>query len=841
MKKGLLILFIMLNSVVVFSKYIEKETKYFKLIYDEKLSDKVEEFALSADKNGEKVFEFYRFNPEKKYNIILRDNSDNDNGLTEYDTIKLYFNEVPVFYVEKNYNNWIEYLFIHELTHLIINLKSGGIIGKTSIMKPILHQSFIPAWYQEGVAVYTESRIFEGGRGNSPRFKMYINAAVNEDKFEGLKFAGNYNIDGNNSYIYGYSFIEYFVSVYGEEELKKSIEQFSKQQIRGPFYKAAGKSRKELIEEWKMWVKENYKPGEGKNEGEELIKSFGDKRNLKYCSGKLYFYSDKFTKKDKKKFTHGIFSVDIENKKIQKETGAKISEGFEVNNNKIYYSLIIPDFIKGIKRAATFKTERGTVSEEYQNIEKAVNFFAVNKDIGAVIRDKGEERAVILEKDEIISSEYKFKFEKFTYGEDKIYFSASVDKEKGNYIYSYDMKDKKIKKITEGISPFFYKNNLYYSKNYKGIYNIYRIRLDNGKIEQITDVKYGAFEPVTDEKGSIYYLNYTKSGYSIFKISEEKVYDSEKKSKIEYETILPEIKNKKKIEEESQKFKDCFSLKNGIITNKSIILNFSNSFNEKKIILINGKIQYAGQKFTNYEFYNERKEEKLGSALLYIHSNGGIPLLILYGEKVEGEDGYISGNFNLPYFYRKNKLLFTGNAELDSYGKKIAGISLFGAAGYRAELENKRVKSEFYLKSEKIKINYYFSKKPSIVEESLFEGAVFNMKSSFRTVGYRFKTDEALVVRADTGYTFKVNRGSKTGRTVFNSLRAASENIYAVWNNNGKRDEAAGLNFYIESNMYINYNFNLKFRAGIIEKYDIRENKLLSGEEIPYLGVILGF
>ncbi len=97
-KRIFILLLILLNSAVAFSKNIESETKYFNIIYDENLSEQVKEFILNADKNSEKVFEFYNFKPKTKYNIIFRDNSDSDNGVTEYDTIKLYFNEVPFLY-----------------------------------------------------------------------------------------------------------------------------------------------------------------------------------------------------------------------------------------------------------------------------------------------------------------------------------------------------------------------------------------------------------------------------------------------------------------------------------------------------------------------------------------------------------------------------------------------------------------------------------------------------------------------------------------------------------------------------------------------------------------------
>ena len=124
MKKFFIVTILVLREVLCLGDYKEINTNYFKVIYNNNISEKVKLFAENADKNAEKVFEFYNFKPEKKYNIIFKDNSDNDNGVTEYDTIKLYYNQIPVFYIEKNYEVWIDYLFVHELTHLIINQKS---------------------------------------------------------------------------------------------------------------------------------------------------------------------------------------------------------------------------------------------------------------------------------------------------------------------------------------------------------------------------------------------------------------------------------------------------------------------------------------------------------------------------------------------------------------------------------------------------------------------------------------------------------------------------------------------------------------------------------------------
>jgi hypothetical protein len=135
------------------------------------------------------------------------------------------------------------------------------------------------------------------------------------------------------------------------------VENFAKHQIKGPFYKAAGKKREELIKEWKKWTKKKYKPGEGKKEGELFSKIYGDKRNLKLINGKLYFYSDedkenligKYTCKNKNDVTSKTTELTscfvAKESKIVNETSGYIpifnnSYAFiSDNNNVILYDL----------------------------------------------------------------------------------------------------------------------------------------------------------------------------------------------------------------------------------------------------------------------------------------------------------------------------------------------------------------------------------------------------------------------------------------------------------------------------------------------------------------------
>ena len=45
-----------------------------------------------------KIFDFYKFEPSKKYNVFLKDNSDVENGYTLYDTIIIHLNQITSLY-----------------------------------------------------------------------------------------------------------------------------------------------------------------------------------------------------------------------------------------------------------------------------------------------------------------------------------------------------------------------------------------------------------------------------------------------------------------------------------------------------------------------------------------------------------------------------------------------------------------------------------------------------------------------------------------------------------------------------------------------------------------------
>ena len=844
-KKLFLVLFFLLQMILLADNY-KITTDYFNIIYDEKIEEDALKFATNIDENAKNIFDFYKFVPSKKYNVFLKDNSDVENGYTLYDTIIIHLNQISSDKVEKNYNNWIEYVFIHELTHLILNNKAGGIIGKTYIMRPILHTMFIPAWFQEGSAIYTESSFGDGGRGNSSLFEMYLRCAVNEGNFKGLSLAGNNSIAGEMPYYYGYSFINFYVEKYGAEKYSEAVNLFLGNQIKGPFYKNSdGKSRKNIIEEWNEWCKVKYKCREGTKIGEKITDSYGEKRNLAYDSGKIFYSSEKEKEEEFGKEKDGIFSIEIGEKKVKTELNYAPTDRFYVKNGKLYYSVIIPDFIKGDYYASSYEKKLGIMfSDKYLGENRAINFIEINGKRYEVRRDSGKEKIVSSDGEILIDENNNFIFEKLFTTEKRIYFSASIKNEKGNYIYSYNAENKIIDKICEGMSPYVFDHYLYFSKIENGISNIYRINLENNNIEQITDVKYGAFEPVVLSDKKLYYINYDKKGYNIYLTDTSPIKKIEVKN-IDDESITPskEILNNdfKLIMDEKYKknrFRDKIILKSGMITPGMIILNLSDETMEKNLILFFGGIEYKNQENKKLGIYSEEKSKKIGTAALYIHTNGGMPILVGYGENIAGKKDYADVSLMIPYFRKENKLLFITKGELDTNGKKSIGMSIFDALGYNFIHDENSVNiNELYLKTKKLKVSYYFSDKDAEIEDSLYDQLIFNFKSSFKNIGYRVKGKENIVARALLDYNLEINKGNITGRNVLKNINFGVENLYTKWGSENDKREDYAANFFLGTELYLNYVIKLNASVGIIEQYDLKIGKHKDGSEIPYFKI----
>ncbi|BDU51361.1 hypothetical protein [Haliovirga abyssi] len=774
MKKTILLLLLLL-STASFAEYKEFKTKYFDFIYQENIKEQVIDLIKKSDNIADKEFKFYGFEPTKKYIIRILDNVDYENSFTGLSSIVLYLNVPRSNEIEKNYSNWLEYVFTHELTHLILNNKVNGLFKYVWGFGNVLQNLLIPTWMQEGLAVYSETKFTDGGRGISDRFNMVIKSKYNDEKFKGLSLAGNYNYKGENSYVYGYSFISFFAETYGEKKLTAAVDYFTHHQLKPAyllFAKIAGVSGKELNKEWKLYLKKKYSLKKDLVEGNKILKIADNKSNLKVDNGKLYFqgyYKDTILNE---KYVGGVFSLNVKTKKLKQEIKDGISGSFGVKDGEIYYSKLKTNVLEDKIENVSYE-EKGW-KHRYLLLDRGINFLKLPNDLVYVQREKGYESLKVLGGEKLISENKRFQFGKLFYSNGKIYFDASKKGEKGNFIYSLDMKNMKLEKITEGIAPFYDNKNkkLYFAKDINGIYEIVSLDIKTGDEKQITNVNYGAFEPVIYNE-NLYYLNFYSKGYYIYKLNKKDFVNknlSEKELKTVANLVKKEdiklkgkLKLKEKLELKDKNFKNGLSLANGIILPGMINLSFVD------------KLDREYYNISAYYFKNENEEVKTGVALNYNYKLAGFPVFGL--DLQVGDFNYYGVRISLPLYLRRLKqdsyLNFRYSSEDMAYGLGFGRFNLNQTISEGIPLNNLTYKDEH------LELSYYWSKFIQEIDEPIFNNNIYRINEE-DSVQPEVKINSNKLLKFNLNFQkdILIEKGDLTGGISLDKIYLRVENMY---------------------------------------------------------------
>ena len=224
-----------------------------------------------------------------KTRILLSDSYDDSNGSATffpYNQVEIYLLTPPPDSTIGNAKEWIRIALAHEMTH-IFNFNAG--CGFTYFLRkflganPLLYPTLVmPVWLDEGLAVYAESKMDEGGRLNTPDFKLMLHSIAGGGNMPGWD-----SIWGNPTpwpgstakYLYGATFIDFLAKTYGHAKLPEFIKTFAyhplsivltkdltpvKLTVRQRFKKAFGKSLSTL---WNQFLQQtgSNSPDTGKD------------------------------------------------------------------------------------------------------------------------------------------------------------------------------------------------------------------------------------------------------------------------------------------------------------------------------------------------------------------------------------------------------------------------------------------------------------------------------------------------------------------------------------------------------------------------------------------------
>lgn len=521
-------------------------SKHFELHFHDDEQALAEKAVNIAEKVLQELQPTFNWVPEEKIEIILTDEFDDSNGyviapflpslrITLFPTAPDNISEI---------DDWLELLITHELTHALHIDKAQGkpyvlrkLLGRHPLSFPNILQ---PPWIIEGLATYLETNKERGiGRGQDDIFSMMMRMEVKK----GIKSYEEVNIDtpiwpaGTTRYLYGVYFFQFLEAQYSKASISRFIEHYSDNLL--PFalnensIRVYGRSMPELWLEFEEYLNKKFLPQLSQVSsntiaaGEQLTENGYYKNFVQPLdNGKLLFaqYDGKtrpslLLQKPEINETELIAEIRTDSRiDYHPDAGVIISQIEIYRNTNYLYDL----FKINLKEK---KLERLTRGDRYRrgiwnpDGEKIIALHNKNgKHTLALLNNDGQLIDLIWEGND---GEY---IGDISWSPDENYLIASVKRQFSNWnIEKFSLEKRTwsdlISNNKNEVQPRFSPDgqHIIYSANYNNIYNIYEYDIKAEKINQISNVEGGAFNPVMDENGQIFYLGYTSNGYDIFK------------------------------------------------------------------------------------------------------------------------------------------------------------------------------------------------------------------------------------------------------------------------------------------------------------------------------------
>ena len=208
--------------------YYTISTPNFYVHYYSGLEDLARRTAIIAEESHEVLAPLLDWEPAKPTHVLVTDHLDRANGFARVfgrNFITIYGKPPTPEGVLGYYDDWLRVLMYHEYVHILHIDTNPGIpqwINRV-IGKQYHPNSVLPRWYTEGIAVYLESRRTGRGRVDSPLFRTWLRTAALDDDFftlgraTGLPFLWP---SGTGPYLYGAFFIDYMARHHGENFIR---------------------------------------------------------------------------------------------------------------------------------------------------------------------------------------------------------------------------------------------------------------------------------------------------------------------------------------------------------------------------------------------------------------------------------------------------------------------------------------------------------------------------------------------------------------------------------------------------------------------------------------------
>lgn len=531
------------------TRWLTRSTEHFEISYPEQLEAMALHSLEIAERVHQELLPFFGSAPELPTRMLLVDDFDFSNGWATplpYPQIRLFASPPQADSGLSHYDDWLHLLIRHEYVHILHMEMSRGTVAKSRDLFGRwlfgFPHALTPSMILEGLAVYLETNKTLGyGRLDSSLFAMQMRAEV-ASGFDDYRqvLAATRDWPFGKVYLYGAYFVDFLVRTRGEAALKRYLTYYSgkivpyaqwNQSLRVAF----GAPISILWEEFRADMTERFPPIEREPmvvAGENLSAVVGRQQVLASTPGGdllsfqssgedraevvLYRASDDFAAPASSEFkTTSVTDIATSNsgitaysRRIARASGAVLSE------------LFVRD-LKGKTRRVGENTRARQIS--WLPGGERLIFGRIRSGISELMwanLDGEIEPLWVGEKGEVLAG-----FDVHPDGERLV---ASIKRaNRGWNLEILDLTSLQWSSVTQSrateMSPRWQgRSHLVYSADYSGVFNLYRLDLAAGRLEQLTDTPTGNFTPIP-VKGGIVYQQYTASGYQLKRLSDEQL------------------------------------------------------------------------------------------------------------------------------------------------------------------------------------------------------------------------------------------------------------------------------------------------------------------------------